>query len=512
MRGGSIIRDGYKGKVRYYEETVGNAKGKTRFRHKAVRKDVPKEDHWGEYDSWLEAEAGAAQVEAERLSRGRALVDPAVIRAVQRGILNTKADALDAEGLLEDGFFLREFMNEVNEFLKIKEEAPLPSTRIFLCEMKQKLKSETEEKTKKEEIILYSKIIDEFIEWKTGPHGGRGNKELGDGAKTEWKTIAGYIKVAIGGYSSATGKKDIRSAITDAINKGTINRSGAGKGKPWSPAYRYRISERAQTICEWAFKQEHLTANPMAGLANEFAHENDEEVSVFSPEKVQKIFAAATELHDGIMIPYFAMLFYSTVRPEELADFQRAGERFFWKNMNGWRHNLRYLGRIGGLEFKVPKFEMINGVKTRRSKISTRQAFVTPTGMAWLRYYFGELQEQELPNEGQIFASRKYRSEIKEAAGIIGGWPQDQARHSICSYGYYHDEFRKILKDDDWHRASGHKPATFKKHYDAPQHQPDCTAYFAILPPGTTSLAAAVEEEEVDRRAKEALKEAAASA
>ena len=250
----------------------------------------------------------------------------------------------------------------------------------------------------------------------------------------------------------------------------------------------------------------------MAGLSNEFVHENDDEVSFFSPEEVQKIFTAATEFHDGIMIPYFAMLFYSTMRPEELADFRRTGERFFWRNMLGWKYKERYLGGIGGLEFKVPKYEIIDGVKRQRSKIPTRYAFVTPTGMAWLRYYFGELQAQELPNNGQIFASNRFRAKIKKAAGIVGGWPQDQARHSLCSYGYYHAEFRKILKDDDWHRASGHKPATFKKHYDAPQLQPDCTAYFAILPPGTTSLAAAVEEEKSETRAKESFKEAAASA
>jgi hypothetical protein len=512
MSSGSIIRDGYKGKVRYYEETVGKAKSKTRFRHKAVRKDVPKEDRWGEYNSWLEAEAGAAQVEAERLSRGRALVDPAVIRAVQRGILNTKADALDAEGLLEDGFFLREFMNETNEYLKNKGEPLLPSARIFLSELKQKLKSETEEKTKKEEATRYSKIIEKFIKWKTGPNGGRGNRELMKGAKDEWKTIAAIIKKAIGDYATTSAKKDIRNALTDTINKGTINRAGTDKGKPWSPAYKYRISERAQTIGEWALKQEHLTADPLVELSKEFAHENDNEVGVFLPNQIQKIFDAATNHQNGVMLPYFALLFFSTVRPEELADFKKSDERFFWRNMLGWKHKERYLGGIGGLEFKVPKYEMIDGVKRQRSKIPTRYAFVTPTGMAWLRYYFGELQEQELPNNGQIFASRQFRTEIKDAAGIVGGWPQDYARHSLCSYGYYHQEFRKILKDDDWHRASGHKPATFKKHYDAPQSQADCTAYFGVLPPGTTSLAAAVEEEEVERRAKESLKEAAASA
>ena len=163
MKSASIIRDGYKGKDRYYEEWADKGKSKTRFRHKCVRKDVPKEDWWGEYNSWLEAAAGAAQVEAERCSRGRALVDPAVIRAVQRGILNTKANPLDAEGLLEDGFFLREFMDEINEYLKNKEEPLLPSARIFLSELKQKLKSETEEKTKNEEVILYRALLETTI-------------------------------------------------------------------------------------------------------------------------------------------------------------------------------------------------------------------------------------------------------------------------------------------------------------------------------------------------------------
>lgn len=507
-----VIRKAYKGKVRFYEERIDKENGTTRFRHCCRRKDVPKEDQWGTYESWEEAERGAAQIEAERLSRRGDQSDPAVIRAIQRGIINTKANARDAEGLLEDGVFLREFMNDINEFLKSKEEPSLPSTRIFLSELKQKLKSETEEKTKKEEATPYSKIIDKFIEWKTGLYGGRGNKELGNGAKLEWKTITGYLKETIGDYPVTSGKKDIRNAVIDVINKGRNKNNGADKGEPWSPQYKFRIAERAQTIGNWALKEEHLTVNPMAGLSKEFAHENDAEVQIFSPDVVQKVFDAAAKLRNGVMLPYFTLLFYSTVRPEEIADFQRANEKFFWKNMDGWKHDQRYLGPIGGLEFKVPKYEIINGVKIRRSKIPTRQAFIVPTGMAWLRYYFVDLQGKALPNDGQIFASRKYRNEIKDAAGIIGGWPQDYARHSLCSYGYYHDEFRKLLADDDWHRASGHHRKTFKEHYDSPQHQPDCTAYFGVLPPGTKSLAAAIEEEERENRAKATFKESAASA
>lgn len=509
MKSGTIVRDGYKGKVRFYEE-VGKD-GTRRFRHKAVRKDVPKEDQWGTYDSWEEAERGAAQIEAERLSRRGDQSDPAVIRAIQRGIINTKANAHDAEGLLEDGVALRNFINDLNEFLESKGEPPLPPTRVFLSELKIKLQSETLEKTKKEEATPYSKIIDEFIEWKTGLYGGRGNKELGDGAKLEWKTIAGYLKESIGDYPVTSGKKDIRNAVIDVINKGRNKNNGADKGEPWSPQYKFRIAERAQTIGNWALKEEHLTVNPMAGLSKEFAHENDGEVQIFSPDVVQKIFDAAAKLRNGVMLPYFALLFYSTIRPEELADFKRADEKFFWKNMEGWKHDEYHLGPIGGLEFTVPKYEIINGVKTRRSKVPTRQAFVTPTGMAWLRYYFVDLQGKDLPNDDQIFASRKYRTEIKDAAGVVGDWPQDHARHSLCSYGYYHHEFRKLLTDDDWHRASGHNVKTFKKYYDSTQPQSDCAAYFGVLPPGTKSLAAAIEETKREFRAK-AASESAASA
>jgi hypothetical protein len=511
MKSESIIRDGRKGKVRFYEEWIDKGKGTTRFRHCCRRNDVPKEDQWGTYDSWEEAEAGAAQIEVERLSQRGDQSDPAVIRAIQRGIINTKANARDAEGLLEDGFFLRCFMDDLNEFRKSKGEQPLPSSRVFLSELKIKLRSETEEKTKKEEATPYSKIIDEFIEWKTGLYGGRGNKELGGGAKLEWKTIAGYLKESIGDYPATSSKKDIRNAVIDGINNGTNNNNGSDKGKPWGPQYKFRISERAQTIGNWALKEEYLPVNPMAGLSKEFAHENDKEVEVFSTDEVQKIFAAATELRNGVMLPYFTLLFYSTVRPEELADFKRRDEKFFWKNMMVWKHNERYLGPIGGLEFKVPKHEMINGVKTQRSKVPTRQAFVTPTGMAWLRYYFGDLMGKDLPNDGQIFASSKFRTEIKDAAGIVGDWPQDHARHSLCSYGYYNQEFRKLLKDDDWHRASGHKPQTFKKYYDSPQTQADCTEYFGILPPGTKSLAAEIEATKKEFRSK-AGSESAASA
>ena len=486
----TIIRDGYKGAVRYYEEWTNKEKTATRFRHCCRRKGVPLEDQWGTYNTWEEAEAGAAQVEAERLSRVRDKSDPAIIRAIQRGIANTGVNAHDAEGLLEDGIALRGFRDSINQFLQSKGEQPFPSSRVYLSESNTKIIAEIEAKTKKDESTRYGEIIDNFIEWKTGPNGGRGNKKLGDGAIVEWNTIAAIIKKAIGDYVTASPKKDIRNALTDAINKGTNNNQGKNKGKPWSPQYKYRISERAETIGDWALKQEHLTVNPLFELSKEFAHENDNEVEVFSPGEVQKIFDAATKLHDGAMLPYFALLFFSTVRPEELADFKRRDEKFFWGNMLGWKHDERYLGKIGGLEFKVPKFETINGVKTQRSKVPTRQAFITPTGMEWLRYYFVNLLGKDFPNEGQIFASRRYRNEIKDAAGIVGDWPQDHARHSLCSHGYYHQEFRQLLTDDDWHRASGHKPATFKKYYDNPRTQADCTEYFGVLPPGTKSLAA----------------------
>jgi hypothetical protein len=494
MKSESIIRDGYKGKVRYYEEWVDKGKGTTRFRHCCRRNDVPKKDQWGTYDSWEDAERGAAQIEVERLSRREDQSDPAVIRAIQRGIINTKANAHNAEDLLEGGVALMEFMDDLNAFGKSKGEQPLPSSRVYLSELKTKIKAEIEAKTKKEETTRYSEIIDEFIEWKTGPNGGRGNRPLQTGSKDEWKRLVGdYVSSWIGQYIVTTDKKEIKKAVIDGINNGKVKNNGERKGEPWQPAQKLRCAEKAEQFGNWALKEELITVNPMAGLSGEFAFENDTEVQVFATAEVQKVFNAAVKLHDGKMIPYFAFLFFSTVRPEELSDFKRADEKFFWKNLHGWRHDQRYLGVIGGLEFTVPKWEMINGVKTQRSKVKTRQAFLTPTGMAWLRWYF-EREQKGLPNDGQIFASRRYREDIRKEAGIVGGWPQDHARHSLCSYGYYHAEFRKHLSDDDWLRASGHSKATFKKHYDRPQHQSDCTAYFGVLPPGTESLAAVIEE------------------
>ena len=486
-----IIRKAKIGKVRYYEEEwfeKKTGKLRRRFRHAAVRADVPHDDQRGTYDTWEDAEAGAAQIEAERHSRRRDQSDPATIRAIQRAIINTKVNAHDAEGLLEEGVALQGFMGDINGLLKSKGQQPFPSSRVCLSELYTRVKAELEAKTKKEEATRYGEIIEEFIKWKTGPNGGRGNRELMKGANDEWNTIAGYIKESIGDYLVSSSKKDIRNAVIDGINKGTINRAGADKGKPWSPQYKLRNAERAEAIGSWALKQEHIKTNPLLELHKEFALEGDNEVGVFSPDQVQKIFDAATKLRDGVMLPYFSLLFFSTVRPEELADFKNA-EKFFWKNMDGWKHDERYLGKIGGLEFKVPKFEIINGIKTQRSKVPTRYAFVTPTGMEWLRYYFINLLGKEFPNDGEIFASRQFRNEIAAAAGI-SPWPRSQSRHTLCSYGYYHAEFRKHLSDDDWHRASGHRPAIFKKHYDAPQSQADCSAYFGILPPGTESLAA----------------------
>ena len=515
----SVKRDGYKGKVRFYEEWVDKGKGTTRFRHCCRRNDVPKADQWGSYDSWKEAEAGAAQVEAERLSRRRDKSDPALIRALERATLNistsrffkesgvTQNESARTADIIEDivdhGLKFTEALDDINKMRDSLEE-PRWSATWALSEWKDQIERQIKEKTETADHPHYNEIIDEFIEWKTGPNGGRGNRPLQTGSKDEWKRLVGdYVRSWIGQYIVTTNKKGIKKAVIDGINNGKVKNNGERKGEPWQPAQKLRCAEKAEQFGNWALKEELITVNPMAGLSGEFAFENDTEVQVFATAEVQKVFNAAVKLHDGKMIPYFAFLFFSTVRPEELSDFKRADEKFFWKNLHGWRHDQRYLGVIGGLEFTVPKWEMINGVKTQRSKVKPRQAFLTPTGMAWLRWYF-EREQKSLPNDGQIFASRRYREDIRKEAGIVGGWPQDHARHSLCSYGYYHAEFRKHLSDDDWLRASGHSKATFKKHYDRPQHQSDCTAYFGVLPPGTESLAAVIEEDARQSPAKEA--------
>lgn len=135
---------------------------------------------------------------------------------------------------------------------------------------------------------------------------------------------------------------------------------------------------------------------------------------------------AASTVKEGKMLPYFAFLFYSTLRPEEIADPDVRLERLQFKDFKGWEPNHE---ETGGVQWTFCKFLAINGKRIRLSKVKNRTPVILPTGLKWLKHHFKGV----LPSEGEVYFTRYTRKKILKQAGVIN-WPQDAARHSLLSY------------------------------------------------------------------------------
>mgnify|MGYP001966098365 CR=1 FL=1 len=464
-------------------EQICQTTGNHRFRTMCRRNICPPELKYQNFPTWALAVAGAKRLDSDLTTTIERGADPKIIAQLELAEEKIRMSGLvDSIGvshldnaprgvkildIVEAGIEFTRTLNQVNE---IREEAG--ETKYSRSWALSDWISSYRKNNKVENRTLFSQEINNFINEKSGPSGSKSNQKLGKGAINEWKLHVGkYLLNWVGKEKLGADPEVLFRIVKRKINAG-VNKSGGPKGETWSMGYRHKCGSKISQFGGWLTRNRKITTNPWAQLPIEFPKEEKGFVEHFNPEEVKKIFDAAAEINKGAMVPYFALLFYSTCRPEDIADPKVAKERLQWKNFKNWAHEDE---ETGGYEFWLPKWEEIDGETLRRSKTKDRIALLLPAGVEWIRWFYGKL-----PVEGQVFWSKRIRSKILEKAGIKK-WIQDGARHTLLSAARHYKQF--ATTQDDWARRAGHDTETFRSYYSAPVTQADCKTFFEKIKP-----------------------------
>ena len=315
-------------------------------------------------------------------------------------------------------------------------------------------------------------LIKRLLTKKLSRTGGRGNRELEDKTKREWKYTLEKINRWIGDCSTLEEPKTLKVRVINGINSG-VNEAGRNKGEFWSPMTKNRFASKANEFGKWLVDEEQWDKNAFRTLPKEFAVAGNPRAVTFSADEVEKLFAAAMKKENQILIPYMAFLFFSGARPYEIAAEDK-NRRFSFEDMLGWQHTSTV---TGGVLFEICVFDKKGNRKSKGSR--DRYADLVPAGVEWLQWYFKNKGE-ELPNTGQIEYSRRIFDRIKKEA-LDYYWPQDGPRHTFTSLAHRNENF-KTNNANYWIEKCGHRYEIFQQKYNAPKTPEECDQYFKITP------------------------------
>jgi integrase len=457
-----------------------------------MRESVPKQHQRRDFTTEIEANTFATKLNACVLKKNFEELDSETFYKLKR-----LAKQLETESILEPQTWygknlsdpLEEIMAAGVMFIKTLDEANTLRRQKGLSVMSpiwanEEFKRRLKAKTKAETAPLFSKLIKECVTHKTSEYGGQGNRNLEPTTKREWTKLLGeYVSQAIGSLSTETDQKTLVAAVRNVINQGVEQRSELKQklGKAWSPRYKNKIAKKASEFGIWCVENEYLGSNPFKALPKKFQVKTERRNRILQVRQVQKLFEViAANKKYRKMVPYFSLLFFSGLRPSEIADPKARYRRLNWEHFDRWERNSEV---TDGVRFEVVA-EDHDGRRMSKSNID-RTADLTPNGVAWIKWALGEL-----PNEGEVYYDRDLVKAIRQDADLWGNdskgklkWAPDVARHSMASYADQNSEF-KVKMIGYWNSCLGHAPAVYKKHYEGRvEDQKERTAYFNIFPP-----------------------------
>ena len=470
----SYVRVESHGNVTIREERLPS--GKTRIRSWAETKKLPKEMWRKTHPDWATARTFATQannlidqsrkIDDEHGSDARFAVKNALKQISQANASRTSP--LEPQAVVAIGI---EFSTTLEEINRQRESVGMEAlkTDVAFQRWKNAELRAAQEKFKE----TFDSVIDRCVKFKSSKHGGRGNRELDKKTKREWKEILqDTVKPWIGHLKIGTPRKELQRIIVNQLNLSTVSR-GKTKGQSISQRRKINVAKKCSQFGKWLVSEELLPTNPFSELPQQFADDEFRLPDTLTADEVKRLFKEAMKPNNKAVIPYMALLFFSSVRPGELADWEDIKRRLRWSQFADWEHDSKV---TGGKLFKIETHETVNGTKVRRSKISyERYADLSPNGVKWIEWALGEL-----PTKGKLYASREIFDRVKEEAGVE--WKQDIARHTFCSFARNNPEFDAADSDSYWGNASGHSTQVFRKHYSAPKTPTETKAFFAITP------------------------------
>lgn len=329
-------------------------------------------------------------------------------------------------------------------------------------------------------------LLRDFLKYKLSKGGGRGGDDLGGRRKKDYISQAKKVTGWIGEISSAETPKLMRDTMKNHIVH-AVSKANKNKGEPLGKRSRRKYADFVQTMGKWIAeeKPEIWPHNYFENFANNYTSEKNTRVApIFVPKEVEKLFEIASQGKYRMIIPYITFLYFSTVRPSELArksdDGLNRDLRFDWSQMLDWKVESTV---TGGLQFQIYQFVG----KDRMSKTPDRHAELFPNGVEWMRWWSNS-EGIELPTSGTIQFEPHIWKKVRNESGLFDdGEKADIARHSASSYSEFFEGFSlPPNKPNYWIRVFGHEVGIRERHYlnIKANNQELCNAYFNILPRG----------------------------
>ncbi len=297
-----------------------------------------------------------------------------------------------------------------------------------------------EQKEKQEAPFVY-RAIEQFLEAKSDPNGGKGNKQLSNKTLQELKSVGGIIV--------DTWKYKRVNEVTAEMIKNYLNKTKTAKGNYFTNQTKLNRLTKIKQFFNYCGEKPRgwVKENPCAGIA---ITAESKEVDILRNAQVMALLEAAMQEKEKVrqvMVPYLVLGLFAGLRPEE-------AQKMRWE----WIESLDEEKRIA--QVKVP---------AEISKISEcRYAELSEAGWSLIKPYFNQ--------DGLIGWSRRAFRRIRDKAGFAGSaWPADCIRHTYASSWLAVHKDRAHLAE-----IMGNSPAIIRKHYKRAIPVNDAEAYFKI--------------------------------
>jgi len=294
---------------------------------------------------------------------------------------------------------------------------------------------------KKRQVPFVYAAVEQFLEAKFDPNGGKGNKQLSRKTLNELKSVAGII-VENWKYKRV-------NEVTAEMIRCYLNKTKTAKGSYFTNQTKLNRLTKIRQFFNYCMEKprEWLKENPCAGIT---ITAESKEVEILSNGQVITLLEAAIrekEKVQQVMVPYLVLGLFAGLRPEE-------AQKMRWE----WIEPLDEEKRIA--QVKVP---------AEISKISeSRYAELSEAGWSLIKPYFKQ--------DGPIGWSRRAFRRIRDKAGFAGStWPADCIRHTYASSWLAVHKERAHLAE-----IMGNSPAIIRKHYKRAIPVNDAEAYFQI--------------------------------
>ena len=293
----------------------------------------------------------------------------------------------------------------------------------------------------KQQAPFVDRAVEQFLEAKSDPNGGKGNKQLSKKTLQELKSVGGIIV--------DTWKYKRVNEVTAEMITTYLNKTKTAKGKYFTNQTKLnRLTKIKQFFKYCAEKpREWVKENPCDGIT---ITAESKEVEILTNSQVLALLEAAMKEKQKVrqvMVPYLVLGLFAGLRPEE-------AQKMKWEWIAAFDEEKKTA------QVKVP---------AEISKISeSRYADLSEAG--W------NLIKPCIKQSGPIGWSRRAFMRIRDKAGFAGlEWPADCIRHTYASNWLALHKERSHLAE-----IMGNSPAIIRKHYKRAIPIKDAESYFEI--------------------------------